>query len=70
MDMVTQKNKKEVKKKMGTQLIEVRECLCERCGYKWLPRQIEIPINCPNCKSAYWNRPRIRNPSLKLENVK
>jgi hypothetical protein len=32
---------------------------CERCGYEWVPRDIEQePKNCPRCKSPYWNRPR------------
>ena len=33
--------------------------LCERCGHKWLPREVDMePKRCPNCKSPYWNRPR------------
>lgn len=30
---------------------------CLRCNHVWVPRQTEIRI-CPNCKSAYWDRPR------------
>jgi len=33
--------------------------VCERCGYKWLPRDADVePKRCPGCKSPYWNRPR------------
>ncbi len=53
------------KKKMPTQIIQVEECTCNRCGYKWIPRQTELPINCPGCRSAYWNRERVRVPSNK-----
>lgn len=32
---------------------------CERCGHKWIPRDIEQePRVCPKCKSPYWNIPR------------
>ena len=36
---------------------------CERCGHEWVPRQRvphrEEPKTCPNCRSSYWNEPRI-----------
>lgn len=33
--------------------------VCERCGYKWLPRDADVePKRCPGCKSPYWNKPR------------
>ena len=34
--------------------------LCERCKYRWVPRQStkKEPKICPKCKSAYWNKPR------------
>ena len=34
--------------------------LCERCGYRWVPRQNpdKEPKVCPKCKSVYWNKPR------------
>lgn len=34
--------------------------LCERCGYRWVPRHgtDNEPKVCPKCKSAYWNKPR------------
>ena len=42
----------EVKDLDGLQL----ECL--RCGSKWLRRKLEDPVECPRCKSRYWNKPR------------
>ena len=33
---------------------------CERCSYRWAPRQgttVE-PKVCPKCKSRFWNKPR------------
>ena len=29
---------------------------CNRCGAKWTPRRKEPPVQCPKCKSPYWNR--------------
>ena len=37
--------------------IEVKGYKCERCGHEWIPRKKEYPILCPNCKSAYWDKP-------------
>ncbi len=36
---------------------------CYRCKHKWRPRKFEsknLPKVCPNCKSAYWNTPKVR----------
>ncbi|MHA1867436.1 MAG: hypothetical protein ACTSXD_05165 [Candidatus Heimdallarchaeaceae archaeon] len=27
---------------------------CNKCGYEWIPR-VKNPIECPKCKSLYWN---------------
>jgi len=37
---------------------------CERCDHTWVPRSSTEgdPTICPDCKSPYWNRPRI-NPA-------
>jgi len=32
---------------------------CKRCGNEWVSR-VKIPVQCPRCKSAFWNKPRIR----------
>jgi len=53
-----------------TEKADVIECRCERCGHKWIPALARekgklvqaVPIACSACKSAYWNRPRIRRP--------
>jgi hypothetical protein len=34
---------------------------CDRCGYEWRPRSLNIvPKRCPSCKSPYWARRKIR----------
>jgi len=38
--------------------IKVKGYRCERCGHKWIPRNKQLPIICPKCKSPYWNKPR------------
>lgn len=38
--------------------LEVDGYQCERCNHKWIARKKEYPILCPNCKSAYWDKPR------------
>ena len=34
--------------------------ICERCKHKWVPRENKIPLVCPNCKSPYWNKKKIK----------
>ncbi len=38
----------------------VKECVCQRCGHKWIPRKKGRPALCPNrkCHSPYWDVPR------------
>lgn len=37
---------------------------CNRCGHSWLRRDLtKDPIYCPHCRSAYWNRERVRKQS-------
>jgi len=33
---------------------------CNRCGHRWLRRTITDPVQCPKCKTKYWNQPRVR----------
>ena len=33
---------------------------CKRCDYKWYPRTVKEPKNCPKCNSPYWNKERIK----------
>lgn len=51
----------------------VRHFICTRCGWDWIPRDREqqdieskeVPALCPNCNSAYWNKPKkIKNENL------
>jgi predicted Zn-ribbon and HTH transcriptional regulator len=28
---------------------------CCRCGYNWKARKLDIPTQCPQCRSPYWN---------------
>lgn len=32
------------------------ECVCLRCGYRWINR-VERPKACPDCKSRSWDVP-------------
>ncbi|KKM13598.1 hypothetical protein LCGC14_1714610 [marine sediment metagenome] len=36
--------------------IKVVELECLRCGYKWIPRKVDVRV-CPNqkCHSAFWD---------------
>lgn len=37
----------------------VPELTCLRCGYKWLPRNLDqLPKQCPKCLTKLWNKPR------------
>jgi len=41
---------------------------CKRCGYEWIPRTIQEPRECPDCKNRYWNKDYVRGiKNLKLE---
>ena len=34
---------------------------CNRCGHQWWPRKLDGPaLYCPECKSPYYNKPRVR----------
>ena len=43
---------------MAEILIKKKGFKCERCEHEWIPRNEEIPIICPKCKSPYWNKPK------------
>lgn len=32
---------------------------CKRCGATWTPRKKQKPVQCPKCKSPYWNKIRV-----------
>jgi len=29
---------------------------CKRCSHGWTPRSKKKPVQCPKCKSPYWDR--------------
>ncbi len=35
---------------------------CKRCEYNW-PSKKDNPVQCPRCKSPYWNRDRLKRRS-------
>ena len=39
---------------------KVTVCKCERCGYKWQPKDSEPPEVCARCKSRFWNVPKVK----------
>ncbi len=45
------------KKEIG--MVPLLGCRC-RCGHEGLPREPEKPRVCPKCKSANWDRPKVR----------
>lgn len=44
---------------------------CERCKHEWVPRPTTEgePTICPDCKSPYWNKPRL-NPVKRKATIK
>ena len=37
--------------------------ICLRCGHNWRPRKDDPPVQCPKCRSPYWDRERINEMS-------
>ncbi len=33
---------------------------CKRCKHEWAGRKPTKPITCPKCRSAYWDKSRVR----------
>ena len=33
---------------------------CKRCGHAWTQRTLEKPRICPECKSPYWDKERVK----------
>lgn len=40
---------------------------CKRCKHQWRPRQDDAPVQCPHCRSPYWDRERIRDSKSNTE---
>jgi len=36
----------------------IADCICQRCGHRWVPRKKATPVTCPSCRSPYWIRPK------------
>src|SRR6266567_8730761 len=36
----------------------IADCVCQRCGHKWVPRKKATPVTCPSCRSPYWIKPK------------
>ncbi len=43
----------------------MNELRCLRCGHTWVPRSLNKPKSCPNCKNRKWYEDRDKN---KLKN--
>jgi len=39
-------------------IIKLHRLLCRRCLKKWIPRREQFPVQCPGCKSKYWQEER------------
>ena len=33
----------------------MRQLICKRCAYAWMPRKNQPPVVCPKCKRADWD---------------
>ena len=40
--------------------LELTVLECNRCKHKWHPKTNKKPKVCPECKSPYWDKPRIK----------
>ena len=52
---------------MPEKLIKAWEC--NRCGHVWVARTKIIPVTCPKCRSAYWDKPRKTGQADKQDDV-
>lgn len=42
------------------------DCRCMRCGHEWRTKKPgDWPKSCSKCHSAYWDRPKLKDPTLK-----
>ena len=60
---------------MAVVQMTIPRCRCERCGHEWmarrsrnvppgeLPAELPKPRMCPQCKSAWWDTPPLRQPT-------
>lgn len=38
-----------------------RRAKCNRCGYEWELHRAYYPMNCPGCKTPYYNKARVQS---------
>jgi len=48
------------------------DCGCNRCGHQWQSEKgiDQLPVQCPKCKSTYWNKPRREKKEKGVERKK
>jgi len=56
---------------MDNELVKLAQRKCLRCKHSWIQRQAQLPNQCPNCHSPYWNTPKwkIDGPGIRKEDV-
>lgn len=47
------------------EMVQRPKCHCLRCKYTWVARTEDLPVQCPKCGSARWNRPRTQRKAKK-----
>ena len=36
--------------------MDIRKSHCQRCGHSWINRKGEPPVQCPKCRSPFWDK--------------
>src|SRR6266568_1255560 len=39
---------------------------CKRCGHAWRPRMDVPPVQCPRCRSPYWDKERVYGGTVRV----
>lgn len=56
-----EKENKSMKREGFGVKVDIKGNRCSRCGYEWVPHDFnDIPETCPQCRSPYWNKPKVR----------
>lgn len=45
-------------------VFEQQKLKCNRCDHEWIQRGTNLPKVCPQCKSPYWNKERVKQIKL------
>lgn len=52
-------------------LVKRTQCHCLHCDWIWTTSREEPPTVCPNCHSAYWDKPIVnKKPTVRKEGRK